>query len=208
MSIFASWICWKKKGLRWDGQKGCMNEEFYLLFHVYMFQSLCTLVFMWQGWNSLETIIAAEGLALTLQSAGNLKEARELLERWIVKYILSKKVIVMIPNEIYFLSLQVSWWPENITSRRPYSGLPVLLMKIMYMLLKVDFYVIWTTYMSSKLMFKTKTCSGYYLSHYLSSLLRGKDNIHLEWGFLSFSIGRLGPTCFTLQGWQCLIPTN
>lgn len=34
-----------------------------------------------KGWNSLETIIAAEGLALTLQSAGNLKEARELLER-------------------------------------------------------------------------------------------------------------------------------
>ena len=35
-----------------------------------------------QGWNSLETIIAAEGLALTLQSAGSLKEAEELLERY------------------------------------------------------------------------------------------------------------------------------
>lgn len=34
-----------------------------------------------KGWNSLDTIIAAEGLALTLQSAGNLKEAQELFER-------------------------------------------------------------------------------------------------------------------------------
>ncbi|KAF3445181.1 hypothetical protein FNV43_RR14875 [Rhamnella rubrinervis] len=34
-----------------------------------------------KGWNSLDTIIAAEGLALTLQSTGSLKEARELLER-------------------------------------------------------------------------------------------------------------------------------
>ncbi|XP_048328167.1 uncharacterized protein LOC107417286 isoform X3 [Ziziphus jujuba] len=34
-----------------------------------------------KGWNSLDTIIAAEGLALTLQSNGNLNEALELLER-------------------------------------------------------------------------------------------------------------------------------
>uniref|UniRef100_M1B0N0 Kinesin light chain n=1 Tax=Solanum tuberosum TaxID=4113 RepID=M1B0N0_SOLTU len=34
-----------------------------------------------QGWNSLETVIAAERLALTLQSLGNLKEAQELLKR-------------------------------------------------------------------------------------------------------------------------------
>lgn len=34
-----------------------------------------------KGWNSLDTIVAAEGLALTLQSSGRLKEARELLER-------------------------------------------------------------------------------------------------------------------------------
>ncbi|XP_059452564.1 uncharacterized protein LOC132183177 isoform X2 [Corylus avellana] len=34
-----------------------------------------------KGWNSLDTIIAAEGLALTLQSTGNLKEAQRLLER-------------------------------------------------------------------------------------------------------------------------------
>ncbi|XP_024025908.1 uncharacterized protein LOC21388441 isoform X2 [Morus notabilis] len=34
-----------------------------------------------KGWSSLETINAAEGLALTLQAAGNLKEAQELLER-------------------------------------------------------------------------------------------------------------------------------
>ncbi|XP_060184301.1 uncharacterized protein LOC132613990 isoform X2 [Lycium barbarum] len=34
-----------------------------------------------KGWTSLETVIAAERLALTLQSLGNLKEAQELLER-------------------------------------------------------------------------------------------------------------------------------
>ncbi|XP_059307253.1 uncharacterized protein LOC132058881 isoform X2 [Lycium ferocissimum] len=34
-----------------------------------------------EGWTSLETVIAAERLALTLQSLGNLKEAQELLER-------------------------------------------------------------------------------------------------------------------------------
>ncbi|WRX20299.1 hypothetical protein QQP08_014544 [Theobroma cacao] len=33
------------------------------------------------GWNSLDTVIAAERLALTLQSSGSLKEAQELLER-------------------------------------------------------------------------------------------------------------------------------
>lgn len=34
-----------------------------------------------KGWNSLDTIYAAEALALTLQSTGNLKEAQKLLER-------------------------------------------------------------------------------------------------------------------------------
>ncbi|OMO99270.1 Tetratricopeptide-like helical [Corchorus olitorius] len=34
-----------------------------------------------QGWDSLDTVIAAEGLALTLQSSGSLKEAQELFER-------------------------------------------------------------------------------------------------------------------------------
>ncbi|XP_010271352.1 PREDICTED: uncharacterized protein LOC104607409 isoform X2 [Nelumbo nucifera] len=34
-----------------------------------------------KGWNSLDTIIAAESLALTLQSVGSLIEAQELLER-------------------------------------------------------------------------------------------------------------------------------
>lgn len=36
----------------------------------------------WQGWDALDTVMAAEGLALTLQSAGKLREAYELLERW------------------------------------------------------------------------------------------------------------------------------
>ncbi|KAH9675480.1 tetratricopeptide repeat (TPR)-like superfamily protein [Citrus sinensis] len=34
-----------------------------------------------KGWNSLDTVIAAEGLALTLQSTGSLMEAQELFER-------------------------------------------------------------------------------------------------------------------------------
>ncbi|KAK4837227.1 hypothetical protein QYF36_003790 [Acer negundo] len=34
-----------------------------------------------KGWNSLDTVIAAEGLALTLQSIERLREAQELLER-------------------------------------------------------------------------------------------------------------------------------
>ncbi|XP_050134890.1 uncharacterized protein LOC126610798 isoform X4 [Malus sylvestris] len=34
-----------------------------------------------QGWNSMETVVTAEGLALILQSAGSLKDAEELLER-------------------------------------------------------------------------------------------------------------------------------
>ena len=37
--------------------------------------------FLPQGWNSLETVIAAEGLALTLQSVGSSREAQELFER-------------------------------------------------------------------------------------------------------------------------------
>lgn len=36
---------------------------------------------MIQGWDAVETIVAAESLALTLQSLGNLVEARELIER-------------------------------------------------------------------------------------------------------------------------------
>ncbi|KAL6323876.1 hypothetical protein AAG906_005873 [Vitis piasezkii] len=34
-----------------------------------------------KGWNSLDTVIAAEDLALTLQSVGRLREAQELLQR-------------------------------------------------------------------------------------------------------------------------------
>ncbi|KAM1061149.1 hypothetical protein FF1_025676 [Malus domestica] len=34
-----------------------------------------------KGWNSMETVVTAEGLALILQSAGSLKDAEELLER-------------------------------------------------------------------------------------------------------------------------------
>uniref|UniRef100_A0A162A0Z5 Uncharacterized protein n=1 Tax=Daucus carota subsp. sativus TaxID=79200 RepID=A0A162A0Z5_DAUCS len=45
-----------------------------------------------KGWNSLETVIAAEGLALTLQSVGSSREAQELFERCLHarKMLLSK----------------------------------------------------------------------------------------------------------------------
>ncbi|KAK6913518.1 hypothetical protein RJ641_023119 [Dillenia turbinata] len=36
---------------------------------------------LYQGWGSMITVIAAESLALTLQSIGNLEESQELLER-------------------------------------------------------------------------------------------------------------------------------
>lgn len=34
-----------------------------------------------QGWKSLDTVIAAESLALTLQASCNTKDSKELLER-------------------------------------------------------------------------------------------------------------------------------
>ncbi|XP_065047726.1 uncharacterized protein LOC135678627 isoform X2 [Musa acuminata AAA Group] len=37
-----------------------------------------------KGWDSIDTVLAAENLALTLQSLGNLIEAKELLERCLV----------------------------------------------------------------------------------------------------------------------------
>ncbi|TYI18376.1 hypothetical protein ES332_A07G085300v1 [Gossypium tomentosum] len=40
-----------------------------------------TMYHLGTGWNSLDTVVAAEGLGLTLQSSGSLKEAQELLER-------------------------------------------------------------------------------------------------------------------------------
>lgn len=62
---------------------------FFLYFSFFLFSSTLLLflffnlhiILVSQGWNSLDTIIAAEGLALTLQSTGNLKEAQRLLER-------------------------------------------------------------------------------------------------------------------------------
>ena len=36
-----------------------------------------------QGWKSLDTVVIAERLALILEAAGKLKEAVELLERYI-----------------------------------------------------------------------------------------------------------------------------
>ncbi|KAE8713351.1 40S ribosomal protein S28-like [Hibiscus syriacus] len=42
---------------------------------------ICLSFYQVLGWNSLDTVVAAEGLGLTLQSSRNLKEAQELLER-------------------------------------------------------------------------------------------------------------------------------
>lgn len=55
------------------------GKEFLLLICCHHFY--VAIIHVRQGWNSLDTIIAAEGLAMTLQSAENLKEAQELFER-------------------------------------------------------------------------------------------------------------------------------
>lgn len=85
-----------------------------------------------QGWNSLDTVIAAEGLALTLQSVGSLREAQELLERWL-KFILScdfwpfevwtedKSVLISVADVLlrerhYFLKITFRYGFLNITS--------------------------------------------------------------------------------------------
>ncbi|KAM7515873.1 hypothetical protein LguiA_005456 [Lonicera macranthoides] len=67
-----------------------------------------------KGWNSLETIIAAEGLALTLQSVGSLKEAKELLERCldVRKNILSPDHIQIAVNMLHLARV------EMLTSNR------------------------------------------------------------------------------------------
>lgn len=39
---------------------------------------------MQQGWKSLDTVVAAERLALSLQSVGQLREAAVLLQRCII----------------------------------------------------------------------------------------------------------------------------
>jgi hypothetical protein len=54
---------------------------FFNSFYLLIFFFNLHIILVSQGWNSLDTIIAAEVLALTLQSTGNLKEAQRLLER-------------------------------------------------------------------------------------------------------------------------------
>ncbi|XP_020104668.1 uncharacterized protein LOC109721435 isoform X2 [Ananas comosus] len=56
-----------------------------------------------KGWESLETVIAAESLALTLQSLGNLKESQELLERCLVarRKILSEDHVQVAANFLH-----------------------------------------------------------------------------------------------------------
>ncbi|XP_016551997.2 uncharacterized protein LOC107851476 isoform X4 [Capsicum annuum] len=56
-----------------------LYSENLVALYPYSLFSYVTLIF--QCWKSLETVIAAECQALTLQSLGNLKEAQELLER-------------------------------------------------------------------------------------------------------------------------------
>ncbi|KAK1287565.1 hypothetical protein QJS10_CPB19g01485 [Acorus calamus] len=56
-----------------------------------------------KGWESLDTVIAAEGLALTLQSLGGLIDAQELLERCLAtrKFILSDDHIQVAANMLH-----------------------------------------------------------------------------------------------------------
>lgn len=62
-----------------------------------------------KGWNSLDTVIAAEGLGLTLQSAGNLREAKDLLKRCLEarKTILSEDHIQVASNMLYIARVEM-----------------------------------------------------------------------------------------------------
>lgn len=56
-----------------------------------------------KGWDSVETVLAAEGLALTLQAAGKLREAQELLERCLEarKILLTESHIQVAANMLH-----------------------------------------------------------------------------------------------------------
>ncbi|XP_058009281.1 uncharacterized protein LOC110645922 isoform X3 [Hevea brasiliensis] len=62
-----------------------------------------------QGWKSMDTVIAAERLALTLRSAGSLKEAQELLERCLDtrKTILPEDHIQIGANMLHFARVAI-----------------------------------------------------------------------------------------------------
>ncbi|XP_058179671.1 uncharacterized protein LOC131298307 isoform X3 [Rhododendron vialii] len=62
-----------------------------------------------KGWNSLDTVIAAEGLGLTLQSVGNLTESKDLLERCLEarKTILPQDHIQVASNMLYIARVEM-----------------------------------------------------------------------------------------------------
>ncbi|KAJ1686846.1 hypothetical protein LUZ63_018236 [Rhynchospora breviuscula] len=62
-----------------------------------------------KGWDSLETANAAEALALTLQSLGNLKESRELLEKCLEvrKKVLSEDHIQVASTMLHLARLEL-----------------------------------------------------------------------------------------------------
>ncbi|KAL6993258.1 hypothetical protein U1Q18_011373, partial [Sarracenia purpurea var. burkii] len=62
-----------------------------------------------KGWNSLDTVIAAEGLGLTLKSQGNLIEAKDILERCLEarKNILPEDHIQVASNMLYIARVEI-----------------------------------------------------------------------------------------------------
>ncbi|PSS36645.1 Kinesin light chain like [Actinidia chinensis var. chinensis] len=62
-----------------------------------------------KGWNSLDTVIAAEGLGLTLQSVGNLREAKDLMERCLEarKSILPEDHIQIASNMLHIARVEM-----------------------------------------------------------------------------------------------------
>lgn len=66
----------------------CLRRQFVIFFHLLLCFHLELVVL--QGWNSLDTVIAAESLALTLQASGYTKEAKDLLERLLEYFKLGK----------------------------------------------------------------------------------------------------------------------
>lgn len=62
-----------------------------------------------KGWDSLDTVTAAESLALTLQSVGSLREAQELLERCldVRKTVLHENHIQVGSNELHLARVAI-----------------------------------------------------------------------------------------------------
>ncbi|KAL4572506.1 hypothetical protein LXL04_019285 [Taraxacum kok-saghyz] len=72
-----------------------------------------------KGWESLETVIAAESLALILQSKGSLMEAKELLQRCLDsrRKLLPESHIQIAANMLHLARVELLQYKHNQTSK-------------------------------------------------------------------------------------------